>query len=473
MPHHLKRAIVKPIIKKSTLEPESMKNYRPVSNLAYIGKIIEKVVVNQLDAHLTDNNLHEPLQSAYRTGHSMETALLNFSNDILLALDKRRCVYLVLLDLSAAFDTIDHTVFLSRLEKENGVTADALGWMSSYLSGWQQCISINSTLSDNRDLHFGFPQGSLIGPFSFKLYTKPLTSIAKKHSINIHLYADDMQLYTSFKPEESEAALERLEACIEEIRNWMEANYLKLNDSKTEFVIFGTQIDLAKVSGWTVTVGNSEILPSKSARNTGAFMDLALNMEAHINNIIRSCYAQLHSIPKIRRYLTIDAANTIVHAFVLSRLDNLNSLLYDIPASEKLERLQMVQNNTARLLVKQSRMDHITPTLIKLHWLPVKYRIEYKILLLVYECVTGVAPSYLASLIPPYIPGRSGLRSASSNQRAKQITKKKYGDRAFSHFGPHHWNNINLDPKNSPSIEVFKKDLKTYLFKKAYKKYLN
>ena len=174
----------------------------------------------------------------------------------------------------------------------------------------------------------------------------------------------------------------------------MEANYLKLNDSKTEFVIFGTQIDLAKVSGWTVTVGNSEIfffLPSKSARNIGTFMDSALNMETHINNIIRSCYAQIHSISKIRRYLTIDAAKTIVHAFVLSRLDNLNSLLYDIPASKKLERLQMVQNNAARLTVKQSRMDHIPPTLIKLHWLPVKYRIEYKILLLVYKCVTGVA----------------------------------------------------------------------------------
>ena len=282
------------------------------------------------------------------------------------------------------------------------------------------------SLSDNIDLHFGFPQGSRIGPFGFKLYTKPLTSIAKKHGINIHLYADDMQLYTSFNPEESEAALERLETCIEEIRNWMEANYLKLNDSKTEFVIFGTQIDLAKVSGWTITVGNSEILPSKSARNIGAFMDSALNMETHINNIIRSCYAQLHSISKIRRYLTIDAAKTIVHAFLLSRLDNLNSLLYDIPASKKLERLQMVQNNGARLIVKQSRMDHITPTLIKLHWLPVKYRIEYKILLLVYKCVTGVAPSYLASLIPPYIPGCSGLRSASSKQRAKQITKKKY-----------------------------------------------
>ena len=109
-------------------------------------------------------------------------------------------------------------------------------------------------------------------------------------------------------------------------------------------------------------------------------MDLALNMETHINNIIRSCYTQLHSISKIRQYLTIDAAKTIVYALVLSRLGNLNSLLYDIPASKKSEKLQIVQNNAARLIAKQTRMNHITPTLMQLHLLPVKYRIEYKIL---------------------------------------------------------------------------------------------
>ena len=378
----------------------------------------------------------------------------------------------MLLDLSAAFDTIDHTVFLSRLESENGVTGDALQWMSSYLTGRQQCVSINSTSSNNINVQFGLPQGSRIGPFGFKLYTKLLPSIARKHGIDIHLYADDTQLYTSFKPEDSEAALERLEACIAEIRIWMETNFLKLNDSKTEFIIFGTEKDLAKVSGWTVTVGNSEMFPSKFVRNIGAFMDSALNMENHISNIIRSCYAQLHSVSKIRRYLTQDSAKTIVNAFVLSRLDNLNSLLYEIPAHNKIDKLQLVQNNAARLIMKERRNDHITPTLIKLHWLPMKYRIKYKVLLLVYKCVIGQAPPYLASLIPPYIPGYSGLRSASSQQREKQRTTRKYGDRAFSNSGPSLWNEIPLELKSSPSLEIFKKDLKTHLFKIAYREYL-
>lgn len=126
MPDPLKQAIVKPLIKKSTLDKENLKNYRPVSNLPYIGKIIEKVAVNQIEQHLSSNNLHEPLQSAYQANHSTETALLKVTDDILQALDKRQCVYLVLLDLSAAFDTIDHDVFLDRLKQDYGVTGKVL-----------------------------------------------------------------------------------------------------------------------------------------------------------------------------------------------------------------------------------------------------------------------------------------------------------------------------------------------------------
>ena len=221
MPLALKQAVVKPLLKKSTLDPENLKNYRPVSNLPYLGKLIEKVAVQQIDTHLSSNNLHEPLQSAYQANHSTETALLKVTNDILLALDKRKCVYLVLLDLSAAFDTINHNVFLTRLQQENGISGDALAWMKSYLTDRKQCISISAAVSDNIKMQFGFPQGSTIGPFGFKLYTKPLTAIAKKHNINIHLYADDTQLYIPFDPHNSEEALSQLEACIDEKSGWM------------------------------------------------------------------------------------------------------------------------------------------------------------------------------------------------------------------------------------------------------------
>jgi hypothetical protein len=372
----------------------------------------------------------------------------------------------VLLDLSAAFDTIDHAVFLSRLRAENAVSGEVVEWMSSYLSDRHQAVNINTSMSDNIKLKFGFPQGSTIGPFGFKLYTKSLTAIAKKHKINIHLYADDTQLYTSFNPQESEPALARLEACIEEIRNWMDINYLKLNDSKTEFVIFGSPCDLVKVSGWTVTVGDAEIFPSKSARNIGAVMDSNLTMKPHMNNTIRSCYAQLYSISKIRKYLTVDATKIIIHAFISSRMDNLNSLLYKLPDCV-INRLQRVQNSAARLIVKLRKRDHITPTLIELHWLPVVSRIDYKILLLIFKCLIGKAPTYLSDLLHQYSPSRS-LRSSSQNLLKEHRATKTYGERAFGTCAPKLWNSLPITLRQCKTIPTFKAGLKTFLFKQSY-----
>ena len=238
MPCALREAIVKPLIKKPSLDIENFKNYRPVSNLPYLGKLIESVVIDQIEDHLTKNKLHEPLQSAYTRNHSTETAVVRVTNDILRALDRGQCVYLVLLDLSAAFDTIDHKVFLSLLREDYGVTAGVADWMESYLGNRHQIINVNDALSDKISLHYGFPQGSKIGPFGFKLYTKRLTAIAKKHNIDIHLYADDTQLYTSFHPDEGAQAMSRMEACIAEIRSWMARNFLKLNDPKTRVCYF-------------------------------------------------------------------------------------------------------------------------------------------------------------------------------------------------------------------------------------------
>ena len=311
------------------------------------------------------------------------------------------------------------------------------------------------------------PQGSKIGPFGFKLYTKRLRAIARKYNVDIHLYADDTQLYTSFNPNDSAQAMTRMEACIAEIRSWMAKNFLKLNDSKTEFIIFGSDCNLQKVSVRAVSVGDSEVLPSKTVRNIGAMLDSSLSMGSHVNAVIKSCYFQIRSLSKIRRYLTEDSAKSLTHAFVTSRLDNMNSLLYDVTDS-KIDRLQLVQNNAARLVLKQKKYCHITPHLVHLHWLPVKFRIEYKILVMVVKCLHGEGPSYLASLLERHNPTRS-LRSSDKNMLVKPRTKRRWGDRAFSAAGPSLWNDLPDKLKNCElSLDCFKKELKTHLFKKAY-----
>ena len=469
MPKVLREAVVKPLIKKPSLDKENYKNFRPVSNLPYLGKIIEQAAIDQIESHLSVHNLHEPLQSAYTPNHSTETAIIKVTNDILCALDDGQCVYLVLLDLSAAFDTIDHSVFLSRLQEDYGVMGGVVDWMASYLSDRYQSININGTHSDKTELKYGFPQGSKIGPFGFKLYTKPLTSIAHKYNINIHLYADDTQLYISFDPNNSKDAIGRMEACITEIRSWMANNLLKLNDSKTEFMILGSERNIAKVSEQSLSVGDSVVLPSRTVRNIGAMLDRAMTMEVHINATIKSCYAQIRSISKIRKYLLPDSIKSLIHAFVTSRLDTMNSLLYDIPDC-LLKKLQKVQHNAARLIVRPKKSSHITPILKDLHWLPIKSRVQYKIILHVFKCLRGQGPAYLTSLLEEYHPARS-LRSSCQSLLTKPKTKRKYGDRAFSVAGPTLWNDLPDHLRNSNySLDVFKKALKTHLFDEYYGK---
>ena len=164
------------------------------------------------------------------------------------------------------------------MREDYGVTGGVAEWMQSYLSNRHQSISINGTLSDKSSLDFGYPQGSALGPFGLKLYTKPITAIARKH-VQIHLYADDTQLYLPFQQDQSEEAMKRLNACVEDIRQWMENNFEKLNDTKKEFIILGTPKNVGKVVEWIVDVGDAIILLSGSVRNIGAILNLTFNIE--------------------------------------------------------------------------------------------------------------------------------------------------------------------------------------------------
>ena len=198
-PDELKEALVKPLLKKINLDLID-KNYRLVSNLEFSGKLIERAVTNQITKHIADNNLLESMQSAYRAHHSTETALVKVKSDILKAMDSQEIICLTLLDLSAAFDMISKDKLLTRLEEEFGITNTCLKWIESYLTQCTQRVIVGSSRSDPVTLAFGVPQGSVLGPILFTLYTCPLGRICRKHSIGYHLYTDDQQIYLSFKP---------------------------------------------------------------------------------------------------------------------------------------------------------------------------------------------------------------------------------------------------------------------------------
>ena len=467
-PDAFKIAMVIPLLKKLILDEEDKTNYRPVSNLAFAGKVVEKVAVKRFSSHVNTNNLDVLLQSAYKGGHSVETALVKVYDDLLCAIDSKKYVLLTLLDLSAAFDTVDHSVMLSRLETCFGITGSALDWMKSYFKDRYQFVSINGSKSQKHLLEYGVPQGSVIGPFCFPKYSSPLAKIAEKHTVYYHLYADDTQLYIMFNAGDGANAVTRLEACISEIRQWMMNNMLKLNDKKTEFMVLGSRRTIQNVCDITsLQVGDSSIESTSVARNIGAVMDRTLDMHDHVKSICKSSYINLRNISRIRKYLTEDAAAILVHSLVISKLDNLNALLYGLPDTT-LHKLQLIQNHAAKIVVRKKKLDHVTPIMISLHWLPIAYRIKYKVLLLTHKCIFGKAPGYLSSLLSLYEPGRA-LRSADHKLlKEKQMRLKTYGDRAFSAAAPQLWNSLPGALRKCDCEDRFKKALKTFLFKKAF-----
>ena len=245
-PRDWKNALVQPLLKKTGLQPIN-NNFRPVSNLQFISKLTEKAVAMQINDHMLRNNLYPELQSAYRKHHSTEIALLKVKNDLLMSMDKGHVTLLVLLDLSAAFDTVDHKILLNRLQSSLRLQGKVLAWFKSYLEGRTQQTSINGTLSRKFSLDCGVPQGSCLGPLLFIIYTSKLFDILKSYLPTAHAYADDTQLYLSFKPSDSISQLQAvtaMEKCIQAVRTWMKEDKLMLNDDKTEFLIIGSHRQL-------------------------------------------------------------------------------------------------------------------------------------------------------------------------------------------------------------------------------------
>ena len=431
-----------------------------------MSKLIERVVDARFEKHLRLNKLHTKWQSAYKKFHSTETALLRVANDILLDIDNQKCVLLVLLDLSAAFDTIDHETLMDRLSSLFGVKAKALSWFRSYLYGRTQSVHIGKSKSEKCSLKYGVPQGSILGPKQFISYTSPLADFVKGKNLKLHLYADDTQIYLAFEPTENSKnkSMKDLEACISQIREWMATNFLKLNDDKTEFLIIGNNQKLRKIPTPMLHIGGSEIKPVDSARNIGAIFDSTMSMEKHVDSICKSAWYHLRRIGSIRKYLDMPSTKTLVHAFITSKLDNLNSLLYGLP-DKLINRLQRIQNAAARLVTRTRKHDHITPVLKELHWLPVRYRIDYKILLLTYKALNDEGPEYLRELLIP----SKGLRSRERLELQKPATKLvNYGDRSFSKAAPVLWNSLPVELRKSKSTNTFKKNLKTHLFTLAF-----
>lgn len=466
VPSTFKEAIVTPLLKKANLDVNILNNFRPISNLPFISKVLEKVVLQQLMHHFAHNDLLEPFQSAYRTHHSTETALLFIMNDLLLACDSGQTTLLSLLDLSAAFDTLDHDILLQRLHTTFGVCDTALDWFKSYLTDRTQSVVVNGVSSKPALLKQGVPQGSVLGPVLFSMYVTPLGELIKRFDISYHMYADDTQLYCSVPSCQYTENVEKIQQAVESINIWMTTNKLKLNCDKTELINIATRHKLKSLpQGSTVILSGTNIAFCDTVRDLGVYLDGSLSMEAHINALCKSIFLELRRISHIRSLLNETATKTLMSAFILSRMDYCNSLLYGIPTN-LMERVQRAQNNAARVVLRKRKYDHAKPLLRELHWLPFRARIDYKIAMLCFKCLHGLAPDYLSNLLTPYNPCRS-LRSAHTDQlTVPRVKLNTFGKRSFLFAAPTVWNSLPQCLRERTTLSAFKSGLKTHLFRK-------
>ena len=394
------------------------------------------------------------LQSAYRQGHSTETAVLKVLSDIFDAADSQKVTLLGLLDMSAAFDTVDHNILLQRLNVSYGISGSALRWISSFLTDRTQVVAFAGSRSTSKRLTCGVPQGSVLGPLLFVLYSADIIQVAAKHGVRIHAYADDLQTYASCAAADQHSASVRLLSCVSEIGSWMTSNRLKFNADKTEFIWLGTRQQLSKINALPLEVQCQYVTQLSKVRDLGVIIDSELKMNDHVANVVRGCFYQLRQLRCVRRSLPVDTRRTLVTAFIASRVDYCNSALYGV-AARTIQRLQMVMNAAARLVVGVGKYEHVTPILRDvMHWLPVPQRIAFKIAILTFKCIRRTGPSYFDNICIPVqsVPGRANLRSAGRGDLVVPTTStSNIGRRSFRVAAPVIWNSLPVNLR-LPSI---------------------
>ena len=318
-------------------------------------------------------------------------------------------------------------------------------------------------MSKGKNTDFGVPQGSVLGPLLFCLYIQEIYQIFTKYQLNFHIFADDIQIYSTITTGLSE--VDNIIKCLEEIKCWTNANCLKLNDKKTKFVEIRTRLSKVSLKDSNITNFNGKCEPF--ARNLGILVDENISFKNQITDVCKKGFFKIRQLWKISSKLkSIELRTQLIHSYILPKIDYCNSVYYNLP-QQQIKKLQRLLNAAIRFVFKIRRRTSVTPFLKKAHILPVNLRIRFKVCVLAFKCVNGCSPKYLTCMLRKKTSlGSLRISNDTTLLHEPRLDQRNYKNRQFEIYGPREWNVLPRDLREICSLDIFKSRLKTFLFDK-------
>lgn len=455
-PREFKLAKVTPLYKKgSKLEPG---NYRPVSILCSISKVIEKVIFDQIDSYLSSHNLLYEFQSGFRKSHSTDSCLLYLNDFIRQEVDSGKYCGMVMLDLQKAFDTVNHNILLYKLGAL-GFSSTSLKWVGSYLGSREQVTDVNGTLSSSLPLRCGVPQGSILGPLFFLVYVNDMKSAC---DCNLFLFADDSALLVSHK--EKEQVEKILSNELQNVSTWLADNKLSLHLGKTESILFGSNAKLKKSPGFNIVVNNISVENKEEVTYLGCILDNKLSSESMALKTISKINQKVKFLARLYSFLDKSTLLILAGALIQCHFDYACTSWYTGITKALKNKLQTSQNKLIRLLLALHPRTHLLPAhFSSLKWLRVEERVKQIKLCLVHKIMQNAVPKYLQN----YFTKVSDVHSYSTRGSSYNIVPSKFKScmikNSFLYSAALLWNGLPDSLKLVDTLSKFKSNLKNWL----------
>ena len=434
---------------------ELANNNRPVSLLPAASKVCERIALNQLTSYMNKNNRLTEHQSGNKAMHSCETLNVFMTDKALEAMDSKKLMLMVLLDLSKAFDSLKHATLLLKLQSLS-LSHSALEWFRSYLSERSQYVRIGSELSALENIVYGVPQGSILGPALFNIYLNDLPTIPRFSSLES--YVDDSKLYLSFPVRDLNTIVQQINEDLSLIASWCCHNHLLINPDKTKLLVMGTRQMLQTLPDFSLL--GKEIAPTASARDLGVQVDATLSYNEHVTNITSTCMASLCQINRIKHLLDSRTLENVITSLVFSKL-YFCSTVWANTSKTNVRKLQKIQNFAARILTGTRKYEHITPVLNNLRWLSVPAMLALYDAILTFKCLRGLAPNYLSSRFNTRASVH-GRNTRNKNMLDIPAFNTAAGQRSFTYRTVKCWNMLPEEITKCESLHSFKSKIKSH-----------